>query len=38
MPCKMIGNIEKRHKDFSIYEKQLYMNLAREYPAKFKKL
>jgi len=38
VPFEIIGNVENRHKAFWIYGKQLYVDLAREYPAKFEKL
>ncbi len=38
VPFKIIGDVQQKHKDFWIYGKQLYVDLAREYPEKFKKL
>lgn len=38
VPFRIIGGVEKRHKDFWTYGKQLYVDLAREYPGKFEKL
>jgi len=38
VPFKIIGNVQQKHKDFWTYGKQLYVDLAREYPEKFKKL
>jgi carbonic anhydrase/acetyltransferase-like protein (isoleucine patch superfamily) len=37
VPYKIIGDVEQRHKDFWSYGKQLYVDLAREYPDKLKK-
>jgi len=38
VPFKIIGDVLQKHKDFWTYGKQLYVDLAREYPAKFKKI
>ncbi len=38
VPFKIIGNVKQKHKDFWTYGKQLYVDLAREYPEKFEKL
>jgi len=38
VPFVIIGNVENRHKEFWTYGKQLYVDLARDYPAKFEKL
>ena len=38
VPFKIIGEVKQKHKDFWTYGKQLYEDLAREYPEKFKKL
>ena len=38
VPFKIIGDVKKKHKDFWTYGKQLYVDLAEEYPEKFKKL
>lgn len=38
VPFKIIGDVKQKHKDFWTYGKQLYVDLAREYPKKFKKL
>lgn len=38
VPFKIIGDVKQKHKDFWTYGKQLYIDLAREYPEKFKKL
>ncbi|MEA1966745.1 MAG: gamma carbonic anhydrase family protein [Thermodesulfobacteriota bacterium] len=38
VPFKIIGDVKQKHKDFWTYGKQLYVDLAREYPEKFKKL
>ncbi|MBW2653410.1 MAG: gamma carbonic anhydrase family protein [Deltaproteobacteria bacterium] len=38
VPFKIIGNVKQKHKDFWTYGKQLYVDLAREYPEKLEKL
>ncbi len=38
VPFKIIGDVKQKHKDFWTYGKQLYVDLARDYPDKFKKL
>ena len=38
VPFGIIGDVENRHKEFWTYGKQLYVDLAREYPTKFEKL
>jgi carbonic anhydrase/acetyltransferase-like protein (isoleucine patch superfamily) len=38
VPFKIIGDVKQKHKDFWTYGKQLYIDLAKEYPEKFKKL
>ncbi len=38
VPFKIIGDVKQKHKDFWTYGKQLYIDLAREYPEKFKML
>jgi carbonic anhydrase/acetyltransferase-like protein (isoleucine patch superfamily) len=38
VPFKIIGDVKAKHKDFWTYGKQLYVDLAKEYPEKFKKL
>lgn len=38
VPCEILGSVEKKHKDFWTYGKQLYVDLAKEYPEKFKKI
>jgi len=38
VPFKIIGDVKQKHKDFWTYGKQLYVDLAREYPEKFVKL
>ena len=38
VPFKIIGDVQKKHKDFWIYGKQLYVDLANAYPEKFEKL
>lgn len=38
VPYKIIGDVRQRHKDFWTYGKQLYVDLARDYPEKLKKL
>ena len=34
VPCEIIGNVKQKHKDFWTYGKQLYVDLAAEYPEK----
>jgi len=34
-PYKILGKVQKKHKDFWIYAKKLYNNLAKEYPHNF---
>jgi carbonic anhydrase/acetyltransferase-like protein (isoleucine patch superfamily) len=38
VPFKIIGDVKQKHKDFWTYGKQLYVDLAREYPGKLEKL
>ena len=38
VPFKIIGDVKQKHKDFWTYGKQLYVDLARDYPDKFEKL
>ncbi|MDA3788740.1 MAG: gamma carbonic anhydrase family protein [Desulfobacula sp.] len=38
VPFKIIGNVQQKHKDFWTYGKQLYVDLAKDYPGKFEKL
>jgi len=38
VPYKIIGNILEKHKKFWAYGKQLYVDLAREYPQKLKRI
>jgi carbonic anhydrase/acetyltransferase-like protein (isoleucine patch superfamily) len=38
VPFKIIGDVKQKHKDFWTYGKQLYVDLAGEYPEKFEKL
>ena len=38
VPFKIIGDTRQKHKDFWTYGKQLYVDLARDYPDKFEKL
>lgn len=38
IPFKIISDVEKKHKEFWTYGKQLYVNLAKDYPGKFEKL
>jgi carbonic anhydrase/acetyltransferase-like protein (isoleucine patch superfamily) len=38
VPYKIIGPTEKKHKDFWTYGKQLYVDLAEEYPRKFERI
>ena len=38
VPFAIIGDVNKKHKDFWTYGKQLYVDLAREYPKKFERL
>ncbi len=38
VPYKIIGNVQQKHKDFWTYGKQLYVDLAKDYPGKFEKL
>jgi carbonic anhydrase/acetyltransferase-like protein (isoleucine patch superfamily) len=38
VPYKIIGDVQQRHKEFWTYGKQLYVDLARDYPEKLKKL
>ena len=35
IPCKIIGKTKEKHKKFWTYGKQLYIDLAKEYPEKF---
>jgi len=38
VPFTIIGDVKQKHKDFWTYGKQLYVDLAGEYPEKFVKL
>ncbi|MEN8210991.1 MAG: gamma carbonic anhydrase family protein [Thermodesulfobacteriota bacterium] len=38
VPFKIIGDVQQKHKDFWTYGKQLYVDLAKNYPGKFEKL
>jgi carbonic anhydrase/acetyltransferase-like protein (isoleucine patch superfamily) len=38
VPHKIIGNTLERHKEYWTYGKQLYIDLAKEYPAKFQRI
>lgn len=38
VPFKIIGDVKQKHKDFWTYGKQLYVDLAEEYPDKLEKL
>lgn len=38
VPFKIIGDVKQKHKDFWTYGKQLYVDLAKDYPEKFEKL
>lgn len=38
VPFKIIGDVKQKHKDFWTYGKQLYIDLAKEYPEKLKRL
>jgi len=38
VPSQIAGNIKAEHKEFWKYGKQLYVDLAHEYPEKFKKI
>lgn len=38
VPFKIIGDVKQKHKDFWTYGKQIYVDLARDYPGKFEKL
>jgi len=38
VPFKIIGKVKQKHKDFWTYGKQLYVDLAKDYPGKFEKL
>ena len=37
-PYRIIGDIREKHRKFWAYGKQLYVDLAREYPHKLKRL
>ena len=38
VPFKIMGDVKQKHKDFWTYGKQLYVDLAKEYPDKFEKI
>jgi len=38
VPCEIIGKTLEKHKEFWTYGKQLYMDLAREYPKTFQRI
>ena len=38
IPCKIIGKTREKHKKFWTYGKQLYIDLAKEYPEKFQRI
>jgi carbonic anhydrase/acetyltransferase-like protein (isoleucine patch superfamily) len=38
VPCKIIGDVQEKHKTFWTYGKQLYIDLAKDYPAKFERI
>lgn len=38
VPYTIIGEVQQKHKDFWTYGKQLYVDLAREYPEKFQRV
>jgi len=38
VPFKIIGDVKQKHKEFWTYGKQLYVDLARDYPDKFERL
>ena len=38
VPYKIIGNTSEKHKEFWTYGKQLYIDLAQEYPEKLKQI
>jgi carbonic anhydrase/acetyltransferase-like protein (isoleucine patch superfamily) len=38
VPARLTGDVQKRHKDFWNYGKQLYVDLARKYPKEFERI
>ncbi|OPY90709.1 MAG: serine acetyltransferase [Syntrophus sp. PtaU1.Bin208] len=38
VPAKVVGDVQPRHKEFWTWGKQLYVDLARSYPEKLKRL
>ncbi len=38
VPARIVGDTQQRHKDFWTYGKQLYVDLAKSYPAEFEKI
>ncbi|OQX25003.1 MAG: gamma carbonic anhydrase family protein [Desulfobacteraceae bacterium IS3] len=38
VPCKIIGDVQEKHKIFWTYGKQLYIGLAKDYPQKFERI
>ncbi len=38
VPFKIIGDVKQKHRDFWTYGKQLYIDLAEDYPDKFEKI
>lgn len=38
VPCKIIGDVLEKHKEFWTYGKQLYIDLAKEYPEKYERI
>ncbi len=36
--ARVIGDVKQKHKDFWTYGKQLYVDLANDYPGKLEKL
>ena len=38
VPAKIVGDVQQKHKDFWIYGKQLYVDLAKKYRREFKRI
>ena len=38
VPAKIVGDVQQKHKDFWIYGKQLYCDLAKRYPQEFEQI
>ena len=38
VPAEIVGNVQQKHKDFWVYGKQLYVDLAKRYPQELEQI